>query len=257
VVRHSCVQSPRRWELRWANGDDFVRETGDGATGGAGRTCASARRPARLGKSPGAEEARAACALSARPKGRRGRRGNRPLAGDTATRFCARLNRTRAFWRICPTSPWANGRAWRAAIFQCAVSTPKFRKRFLAETFAILDHPHSLRAFAPGSRAEAAIVADLPDLGAGGTRERTNRFLAVTGDAGLAIDFKTQSSGAGTRERCWRRSISARWRFTAQPSAIVSGQTNRLRARLDRRPHIDVAACRTSQQRTRADPDAP
>jgi ATP-dependent helicase/nuclease subunit A len=67
----------------------------------------------------------------------------------------------------------------------------EIQEALLAETFAILDHPQFAAAFAPGSRAEAAIVADLPDLGAGARVSGRIDLLAVTGDAVLAIDFKT------------------------------------------------------------------
>jgi len=67
----------------------------------------------------------------------------------------------------------------------------EFREALLVETFAILDHPQFAAAFAPRSRAETAIVADLPDLGAGARVSGRIDRLAVTGDAVLAIDFKT------------------------------------------------------------------
>jgi ATP-dependent helicase/nuclease subunit A len=61
----------------------------------------------------------------------------------------------------------------------------------IGETLAVLDHPDFAAAFAPGSRAEAAIVADLPELGpATRVSGRLDR-LAITDAAVLAIDFKT------------------------------------------------------------------
>jgi len=56
-------------------------------------------------------------------------------------------------------------------------------------TFDVLDHPDFAAAFAPGSRAEIAIAADLPELG-GRLNGRIDR-LAVTDGHVLAVDFKT------------------------------------------------------------------
>jgi ATP-dependent helicase/nuclease subunit A len=56
------------------------------------------------------------------------------------------------------------------------------------ETLAVIDHPDFRAAFASNSRAEIAIVADLPEFGR--VNGRIDR-LAVTDDEVLAIDFKT------------------------------------------------------------------
>src|SRR5205085_8597602 len=61
----------------------------------------------------------------------------------------------------------------------------------IGETLAIIDQPDVAAAFAPGSRAEADIVADLPELGAGARVNGRIDRLAVTGEAVLAIDFKS------------------------------------------------------------------
>ncbi len=59
------------------------------------------------------------------------------------------------------------------------------------ETLAVLDDPTFAPAFADGSRAEVAIVADLPELGqAARVNGRIDR-LAVSGDSVLIVDFKT------------------------------------------------------------------
>jgi len=63
--------------------------------------------------------------------------------------------------------------------------------KLIAETFAVLDHPDFAAAFAPGSRAEIAIVADLPELGPEARVSGRLDRLAVTDEAVLAIDFKT------------------------------------------------------------------
>lgn len=64
-------------------------------------------------------------------------------------------------------------------------------EQLIEETLAVLDHPDFAEAFAPGSRAEAAIVADLPELGPGARASGRLDRLAVTGDRVLAVDFKT------------------------------------------------------------------
>lgn len=65
------------------------------------------------------------------------------------------------------------------------------REKLIEETIAVLDQPDFAAAFAPGSRAEAAIVADLPELGPGARVSGRLDRLAVTDEAVLAIDFKT------------------------------------------------------------------
>jgi ATP-dependent helicase/nuclease subunit A len=58
-------------------------------------------------------------------------------------------------------------------------------------TLRVLDDPQFAAAFAPGSKAEIAIVADLPELGEGARVSGRIDRLAVSGDEVLAIDFKT------------------------------------------------------------------
>ncbi|MEI9989271.1 MAG: double-strand break repair helicase AddA [Rhizomicrobium sp.] len=59
------------------------------------------------------------------------------------------------------------------------------------ETLRVLDDPAFAAAFAEGSRAEVAIVADLPELGeAARVNGRIDR-LALTDDSVLIVDFKT------------------------------------------------------------------
>ena len=60
-----------------------------------------------------------------------------------------------------------------------------------AETLAVIEDPVFATAFAPGSRAEVSIVADLPELGpAARVHGRVDR-LAVAAGCVLIIDFKT------------------------------------------------------------------
>ncbi len=64
-------------------------------------------------------------------------------------------------------------------------------KNLAAETLAVLDDPIFAAAFAPGSRAEVAIVADLPEIGEGARINGRIDRLAVGADEVLAVDFKT------------------------------------------------------------------
>jgi ATP-dependent helicase/nuclease subunit A len=61
----------------------------------------------------------------------------------------------------------------------------------IAETLAVLSDPIFAAAFAPGSRAEIAIVADLTELGAGARVNGRIDRLAITQDSVLIVDFKT------------------------------------------------------------------
>ncbi len=59
------------------------------------------------------------------------------------------------------------------------------------ETLAVLNDPEFAAAFAPGSRAEIGLVADLPELGPGARVNGRIDRLAVTDDEVLIVDFKT------------------------------------------------------------------
>ncbi|HLY05894.1 MAG TPA: double-strand break repair helicase AddA [Rhizomicrobium sp.] len=64
----------------------------------------------------------------------------------------------------------------------------------VAQTMAILESADFAPAFGPGSRAEADVVAELPELGPGaGVHGRIDR-LAVGEDAVLLVDFKSDRS---------------------------------------------------------------
>jgi ATP-dependent helicase/nuclease subunit A len=69
--------------------------------------------------------------------------------------------------------------------------------KLAAETLAVLDDPVFAAAFAPGSRAEAAIVADLPQFGPNARVTGRIDRLAVTDDAVLIVDFKTNRPPPG------------------------------------------------------------
>jgi ATP-dependent helicase/nuclease subunit A len=59
------------------------------------------------------------------------------------------------------------------------------------ETLAVLDDPQFAAAFAPGSQAEAGLVAELPELGKGSRVNGRIDRLAVTDEQVLILDFKT------------------------------------------------------------------
>ncbi len=64
-------------------------------------------------------------------------------------------------------------------------------ERLAAQTIAVIEDPAFAAAFAPGSRAEVSIVADLPQLGAGARVHGRVDRLAVSDDEVLIVDFKT------------------------------------------------------------------
>jgi ATP-dependent helicase/nuclease subunit A len=64
-------------------------------------------------------------------------------------------------------------------------------KSLVAEILAVLDDPVFAPAFTPQSRAEVAIVADIPELGAGARVNGRIDRLAETKDEVLIVDFKT------------------------------------------------------------------
>jgi len=65
------------------------------------------------------------------------------------------------------------------------------------QTLSILENADFAEAFAPGSRAEIDVVADLPELGAGARVNGRIDRLAVTEDVVLVVDFKSNRSPPG------------------------------------------------------------
>ncbi|MGH6888175.1 MAG: double-strand break repair helicase AddA [Rhizomicrobium sp.] len=73
------------------------------------------------------------------------------------------------------------------------------REALIEETLAVIDNPVFAEAFAPGeSRAEVALVADLPELGAGTRINGRIDRLAVTAERVLAVDFKSNRPAPAT-----------------------------------------------------------
>jgi ATP-dependent helicase/nuclease subunit A len=67
----------------------------------------------------------------------------------------------------------------------------KEAEALVRETLAVLDDPNFAGAFAPGSQAEAGLVAELPELGKGARVNGRIDRLAVTDNQVLILDFKT------------------------------------------------------------------
>jgi len=123
-----------------------------------------------------------------------------------------------------PASPYAAGRAvkrgllvhamlahlpgiapsGRAALAQRFLRARGFgdkdAKALAAETLAVLTDPAFAAAFAPGSRAEVSLVADLPELGPGARVHGRVDRLCVDGERVLIVDFKTGRPAAGEAE---------------------------------------------------------
>jgi ATP-dependent helicase/nuclease subunit A len=69
------------------------------------------------------------------------------------------------------------------------------------ETLAVIHDPHFAAAFAANSRAEVAVVADLPELGDGARLNGRIDRLAVTDTHVLIIDFKTNRPPPKTADK--------------------------------------------------------
>jgi ATP-dependent helicase/nuclease subunit A len=69
--------------------------------------------------------------------------------------------------------------------------TPSEAEALAAETLGVLEQPDFAAAFGPQSRAEAGLIAELPELGPGARINGRIDRLAVTDDEVLILDFKT------------------------------------------------------------------
>jgi ATP-dependent helicase/nuclease subunit A len=67
----------------------------------------------------------------------------------------------------------------------------KDAEALVEETLAVLDDPQFAAAFAPGSQAEAGLLAELPEFGRGARINGRIDRLAVSDDQVLILDFKT------------------------------------------------------------------
>ena len=136
---------------------------------------------------------------------------------------------------------------------------PQAQDALVAETLAILEHPQFAAAFAPGSRAEAAIMAELPELGPDARVSGRLDRLAVSDDAVLAIDFKSNRPAPASASEVPALYLSQMALYRAAlakvfprkqidcaliwtdvpmimplPAALLDAEINRIKARLDR-----------------------
>jgi len=85
----------------------------------------------------------------------------------------------------------APGRRRAVALAFVQASGLKQPERLVDETLAVLDDPAFAAAFAPGSQAEAGLLAELPELGIGARVNGRIDRLAVTDESVLILDYKT------------------------------------------------------------------
>jgi ATP-dependent helicase/nuclease subunit A len=147
-----------------------------------------------------------------------------------------------------------------AALSYLAARGARDAEALIDETLAVLDDPAFAAAFAPGSRAEIAIVADLPEIGEGARINGRIDRLAVSDTEILAVDFKTnrpppaaveQVSTVYLAQMALYRAALAKifpgrriaaalvWtegpRLMPLPDALLDAEIGHIRARLDSR----------------------
>jgi ATP-dependent helicase/nuclease subunit A len=127
----------------------------------------------------------------------------------------------------------------------------------VAETLAVIAHPAFARAFAPGSRAEVSLVADLPEIGPTARVHGRIDRLGISPDEILIVDFKTGRPaaseadvprlyatqmalyGAAARRIFPNRRIACALVWTEGPTLmplsdeLLEAETRRIRSRLD------------------------
>ena len=110
------------------------------------------------------------------------------------------------------------------------------------EALAVIDHPDFAPVFAPGSRAEVPVIADLSELGPGARVNGQIDRLAVTADTVLIADFKTNRPPPKTPEATpavYRAQMAL---YRAALAKIYPGKPNFVRPDLDRRAPPDAPA---------------
>jgi len=85
----------------------------------------------------------------------------------------------------------APGRRHAVAMSYVEASGLQHCDQLVAEILAVLDDPAFAHAFAPGSQAEAGLVAELPEIGPGARVNGRIDRLAVTQNEVLILDYKT------------------------------------------------------------------
>jgi ATP-dependent helicase/nuclease subunit A len=101
---------------------------------------------------------------------------------------------------------------------------PSDIESLIAETLGVIDHEIFAPAFATGSRAELAIVADLPDIAEGARVSGRIDRLAVTDSEVLAVDFKTNRPPPARIENVPKLYIAQMALYRAALSKIFPGK---------------------------------
>ena len=115
-----------------------------------------------------------------------------PLDADDGRRFKRGLILHRLLQTLPDLEPAQRAAAGRRFLARPVHGLdPETAEAWLAEALAVLDDPAFAAAFAAGSRAEVPVVGVVP--GPDGPEVVSGRIdrLAVTGDAVLVVDFKT------------------------------------------------------------------
>ena len=113
-----------------------------------------------------------------------------PVGAKNAARF-RRGNLVHALLAQLPEIDQAQRHAAAARYLAAQQIASDEAASLIAETFAVMDGHEFAPAFSRGSRAEVAIVADLPEIAEGARISGRIDRLAVTDAEVLAVDFKT------------------------------------------------------------------
>jgi ATP-dependent helicase/nuclease subunit A len=92
------------------------------------------------------------------------------------------------------------------------------------ETLAVVNDPAFAPAFAPGSRAEAAITAELPEIAPGARINGRLDRLAVSADEVLIVDFKTNRPPPETEAEVGELYLSQMALYRAAAAKIFPGR---------------------------------
>ncbi len=113
-----------------------------------------------------------------------------PLDGKNAERFRRGLLVHTLLARLPEIAP-EKRKALAVKFLEANGKAQDEAEKLARETLRVLSDPQFAAAFAAGSRAEVAIVADLPELGEGARLNGRIDRLTITDSEVLAIDFKT------------------------------------------------------------------
>jgi len=100
----------------------------------------------------------------------------------------------------------------------------KDAEALVSETLGVLDDPAFAAAFAPGSQAEAGLVAELPELGANARVNGRIDRLAVTDTQVLILDFKTNRPAPRTEAEVSQIYLAQMALYRAAAARIFPGK---------------------------------